>query len=130
MTQPSIVYIDHMGSDLDIVNDARISFSKLSKPGASSTVTIPYTNSEISSRKIAVVPALKKEDIGLIQFLARGCTSASWNDAVRAIVDSMSSAEADALLTWAKRMPTHWTPFGHQIMKFRVKAPVPIRTQC
>jgi thymidylate synthase (FAD) len=31
---------------------------------------------------------------------------------------------------WAKRMPTHWTPFGQQVIKLRMKAPVPVRTQC
>lgn len=132
MSQNTVIYIDHMGTDLSIVNDARISFSKNSQPKDFQTVTIPHSYTEHGMELLTDIPILSSTDIGLIKFLARGCKTSDWNHAVVTLADtsSLELAECERILKWAKRMPTHWTPFGHQIMKFRMKAPVPIRTQC
>lgn len=132
MSQNTVSYIDHMGSDLSIVNDARISFSKNSQPKDYQTIPIPHSHNEHGLWLLTDIPILSIDDIGLIKFLARGCKTSDWNHAVVTLADSSSLEidECERILNWAKRMPTHWTPFGHQIMKFRMKAPVPIRTQC
>ena len=66
-------YRDHMGDDLSVVNAAKVSFGKRSE-----WVRRDLCGDEISwfegeSRKI-----LSEKDQGLIQFLARGCTSGDW----------------------------------------------------
>lgn len=79
MSEITVEYIDHMGSDLMVANVARVSFAKESK--------------EFTYRK----DLAKGSDEGIVDYLAR---------------------------------ENHWTPFGHPQIQFRIKAPVPIRTQC
>lgn len=74
MSQIKVELLDHMGSDLAVVQAARVSFAK-------------DIDSEFDSLK----------DGKLINYLAKH---------------------------------DHWTPFAHTALKFRVAAPVPIRTQC
>lgn len=79
LSEITVEYIDHMGSDLMVANVARVSFAKESK--------------EFTYRK----DLAKGSDEGIVDYLAR---------------------------------ENHWTPFGHPQIQFRIKAPVPIRTQC
>lgn len=72
MSEIKVELLDSMGSDLDVVNAARVSFNNYSG-------------------------IFCDKDEKLIKYLAR------YN---------------------------HWTPFAHTALKFRVAAPVPIRTQC
>lgn len=65
-------YLNHMGDDLAVANDARVSFAKWKEE-------------------------FDKKDAKLIDYLADH---------------------------------NHWTPFAHSMVKLRMKAPVPIRTQC
>lgn len=123
------LYRNHMGSDLEVVNDARISFSVSSKAVDWDTKEIP-NRCELATNTHAEIPILSKGDRGLIKFLARGCRSGEWDSAVGSVIDCFNEAEAHDLLMWVKRMPTHWTPFGQQTVKLRMKAPVPLRTQC
>lgn len=81
MSQIKVELLDSMGTDLDIVNSARVSFDKSSKWGA--------VEGEDYSLSIP--------DAKLINYLAKH---------------------------------DHWTPFAHTALKFRVSAPIPIRTQC
>lgn len=127
------LYRNHMGSDLEVVNDARISFDKTSKPAGFYEVDIPHP-CEHAAQTSTLIPNISKGDQGLIGFLARGCRSGEWEEALDFItgeddLGTVSREQAHQLLTWAKRMPTHWTPFGQQQVKLRMKAPVPIRTQ-
>jgi thymidylate synthase (FAD) len=96
-------YVDHMGSDLSVVNAARVSFENESWyvegdyiPDHDSRhfdAWIRYSDRELNAEK----PILSLADYGLIQFLARH---------------------------------GHWTPTAHPQITLRMKAPVPIRTQC
>ena len=129
-TKPKVVYVNHMGDDLDIVNDARISFSKMSTPLSTTSVEVPLHCNAVSKMDTAQVPSLHKNDVSLIKFLARGCTSKDWSKYLRELVTHEDINAVESLLSYLRNMPTHWTPFGHQSMKFRVSAPVPIRTQC
>lgn len=74
MNQIKVELLDHMGSDIGVVQAARVSFAK-------------DVDSEFDTVK----------DGKLINYLAKH---------------------------------DHWTPFAHTALKFRVAAPVPIRTQC
>lgn len=128
---PNVLYRDHMGHDLAVVNDARISFA--AETGAKGWKTVDTHQPDEGARTQSQVPELEKRDKGLIRFLARGCRSDEWEAALSRSVakDGFASREeAEAFLKHIKRMPTHWTPFGHQMIKLRVKAPTNIRTQC
>ena len=103
--------IGHYGSDLDVVNAARVSFSSES--------------TEFTPR-----------DEHLIKFLARGCTTKDWEELSNSVAvsgrDVCESGDADVygdkyalqeLLAHVKRMPRHWVPFangGHATMHFKV----------
>lgn len=92
MSEIKVELLDSMGSDLDVVNAARVSFSKTSElvdeEGFLGLVPADY----VPPRKV-----LSTADSKLINYLAKY---------------------------------DHWTPFAHTALKFRVAAPVPIRTQC
>lgn len=125
----SVEYLNHMGSDLEVANDARVSFGKRSEWLPSGT---PNDYPGVVWQVIDGRPVnLSKDDANLIGFLARGCRSGDWQSAVDRLADSyLTQREVEEILSWVKRMPTHWTPFAHQVIKLRMKAPVPIRTQC
>ena len=98
-------YLDHMGTDLTVVNAARVSFS------AEST--------ELTGR-----------DIKLIQFLARGCTSGEWFANISILSsENLECDDAEKILKWAKNMPTHWTPFSHAMITMRETVPIFVARQ-
>ena len=39
-------------------------------------------------------------------------------------------AVIEPLMIRLRRMADHWTPFGHCVVKLRITAPLPVRTQC
>lgn len=100
-------YLQHMGSDLTVVNAARVSFDTFREE-------------------------LTKGDHGLIQFLARGCSSKDWDN----LVDELFALRAedgqeavDSLLKHVKNMPTHWTPFSHAMITIRETVPIFVARQ-
>jgi len=97
-------YINHMGSDLDIANDARVSFGKVS-------------------------PELTDRDVRLIGFLARGCEKKDWDHRVNELACTMDPFEVEEAMKWAKRLPDHWTPFAQTAIKLREFMPFPIARQ-
>lgn len=110
-------YIDHMGDDLGIVNDARVSFGK---------------QSEYEYDRINDIWYLKEADKRLIQFLARGCEKKDWDAQVQWLHHgNLPEGELDveAVLKWAKRLPEHWTPFAQTAIKLREFMPIPIARQ-
>lgn len=123
-------YIDHMGTDLSTVNAARVSFGKASD----------WVYSGVDTNGPAK-KALSKRDKGLIQFLARGCTSGDWEDLAKkaALAECGrededggfvgSYEEIEEVLRYVKNMPTHWTPFGHTSITLHIEAPIFIARQ-
>ena len=112
MIQQEAEYIDHMGDDQRVVDVARISFGPLKRE------TTP------------------EQDASLIRFLANGVTSkdkaAILNMIQNGTLASMPSSGAVALQIYEdiRHQATHWTPFAHTAISMRMKAPIPIRTQC
>ena len=96
--------IDSMGTDLTVVNAARCSFS-------------------------AVSTELSKKDIGLINFLARGCMKSDWDDALHEAAMFYDVTELEKILKWAKNMPTHWSPFAHAMITMRETVPIFVARQ-
>ena len=111
-----VTYVDSMGTDLSVVDAARVSFDKKSK-GYDDDGT------------------LSVEDQGLIQFLARGCSSGDWQ---KLIDEAMANGgyifdndwdQAEEWLKHIRRMPDHWTPFAHTAITLHVKAPIFVARQ-
>lgn len=112
MIQQEAEYIDHMGDDQRVVDVARISFGPLKK------VTTP------------------EQDASLIRFLANGVTSKDKAVIINMIQDGSDNystsgkEEAEWLYERIRHQAVHWTPFAHTAISMRMKAPIPIRTQC
>jgi len=127
-----VTYIDHMGTDLSVVNAARVSFGKKSEWDI-------YDYDEevhLESRSITLIPKkrLEDKDKSLIQFLARGCTSGDWEKILddvhsAAEVDGFDESDVEDILKHVKNMPTHWTPFGHTAITLHIKAPIFVARQ-
>ena len=116
-------YIDHMGDDLSVVNAAKVSFGKRSEWHYSGV----DTNGPPDKR-------LHTKDRGLIQFLARGCTSGDW----KSLVDRIASAryegygleeEYESILHHIRKMPSHWSPFAHTTITLHLKMPIFVARQ-
>lgn len=112
MTQQVAEYIDHMGDDKRVVDVARISFGPMKRE------TTP------------------KQDESLIRFLANGVTSKDKAVIINMIQDGSDNystsgkEEAEWLYERIRHQAVHWTPFAHTAISLRMKAPIPIRTQC
>lgn len=106
-------YIDHMGSDLTVVNAARTSFGKESWWADVEKMT------------------LKDGDAGLIRYLATGYRTQEWDEFLDEIMGYALRYDRDAakvLLTNAlhayKRRAQHWAPFGHPHLQIRMTLPI------
>nr|DAH75777.1 MAG TPA: Thymidylate synthase complementing protein [Caudoviricetes sp.] len=113
MTQQVAEYIDHMGDDKRVVDVARISFGPMKK------VTTP------------------EQDASLIRFLANGVTSKDKEQIINWIIEGIDPHYIDDPVETARQLyedirhqAVHWTPFAHTAITLRMKAPIPIRTQC
>lgn len=100
--QIKVEYVDHMGTDLSVVDAARVSFAK--KSAWESVISVDTTRKEDSEEW------LKDHRVH------KGCF--------------VKMSEADAKLINYLAKHEHWTPFAHTAISLRVAAPVPIRTQC
>lgn len=113
MDQMKAIYIAHMGDDLTVVNNARVSFDK---------------ESEWEYDDFGPV-GLKAADQSLIRFLARGLRTSEWDDIVDDILYGDEDKAVD-LIRWYRRLPTHWAPFANGCqVQLHLKAPVAIMRQ-
>lgn len=112
MSQQVAEYIDHMGNDKRIVDVARISFGTLKRE------------------------TTEEKDASLIRFLANGVTSKDKQNIIELIATGLDKpdydgiGDAEELYNQIKHQAVHWTPFAHTAISLRMKAPIPIRTQC
>ena len=105
-------YLAHMGSDLAVVNSARVSFGKASTWAENPVWGINEGTGEpywISAGKVS------DPDAGLIRFLARGCTSGDWDTLIETLIDceAPNRDELLDLVQHIRKMPRHWTPFAN-----------------
>lgn len=114
MSKQQAVYVDHMGNDDSVVNAARLSFG-------------------VDAKKYTPI-----QNKSLINYLAYGVSS---KDVARILAEMKAGAssqlDGDEALQWAMNLyeeirmqDRHWTPFAHTAIQIRMKAPIPIRTQC
>ncbi len=117
MTQIVATYIDHMGSDLSVVNAARVSFGKKSE------WQVDYNKVPCGEEK------LSDADTKLINYLAAGMSSGDlkkWKEQLVTSTDAAIVMEAYDALTHAE---PHMSPFGHAFASFHVKAPIFVARQ-
>lgn len=113
-------YIDHMGSDLSVVNSAKSSFGK--------------QDTEFKP----------KEHTRLINYLARGMTQADYEAKMKEIAnlgsvyadtfdgnqyDGVALDELIKAVEQYRHTPSHWSPFSHATISIRFKAPIAIHAQ-
>lgn len=94
----SCEYIRHMGDDLNVVNNARVSFDKESE-------------------------SLSEQDKGLIRFLATGFRKSEWNEMIQS-VRTMGDEEIHKLFLKLRRHAAHWAPMAHPHVQMRITAPI------
>ncbi len=102
-----VEYLDHMGDDLTVVNAARVSLDKQKD-------------------------SLDANDISLINFLATGMTSKQRQAYLRQIQDAVLNGDdwdVHEILEEYRSTPTHWSPFAHVQVQFRMTAPIFVRSQ-
>ena len=133
-------YIDHMGTDLSVVNAAKVSFGKRSEweyeydtdEGVSQAPAYKFSPSLLNkNRKV-----LSKKDQSLIAFLARGCTSGDWESVVNDVKyfgfeagRGIDTGELGDLLNHIRKMPSHWSPFAHTAITLHLKMPIFVARQ-
>lgn len=106
MTQIKVELLDYMGDDLAVCSAARVSFNKESDWEYPADLIGKYDG-----------------DNWLAECLGDGF---NWNE----LGGLQRLKESDIKLVNYLAKHNHWTPFAHTALKFRVAAPVPIRTQC
>ena len=131
-------YLDHMGTDLSVVNAAKVSFGSRSEWA--------FVNTKKDGTRNFV---LHPKDQSLISFLARGCTSGEWDNLVGEITDKGVAQAYDdfaihpvteeeceeydkelrGLLNHIKKMPAHWSPFAHTAITMNIKMPIFVARQ-
>lgn len=117
--QIAVEYLDHLGTDLTVVNAARTSFGKESdwETNADGTYAGP-------------VNRLKPADAGLIRFLATGFRTKDWDALLDQVIGATlldgqeSRDELTEILQHYKKSAQHWAPFAHPHMQIRMKLPI------
>lgn len=107
-------YVDHMGTDLSVVNAAKVSFGSRSEWA--------FVNTKKDGTRNFV---LHPKDQSLISFLARGCTSGEWASLKR----DVTIGHDDSVFDHIRKMPAHWSPFAHTAITMNIKMPIFVARQ-
>lgn len=122
----------YWGSDLIVVNNARVSFHKESQwiyECRSCKRVDSQPEGGCQTGPCMFERTIKEADKRLIGYLARGCTKDEW-DILNYEAGGADPEELEAILKHVKRMPEHWAPFANgNGLRFLVKAPIPIMRQ-
>lgn len=127
--QIRVEYLDHLGTDLTVVNAARSSFGKESGWNVEHKVH-PHPNDPEAS-VFSEIRTLKPADASLIRYLATGYRTSEWDgflaevrDAVVASFGSGDTSTLTDLLHTYKRRAQHWAPFAHPHLQIRMSLPI------
>jgi thymidylate synthase (FAD) len=136
-----VTYIDHMGTDLSVVNAAKVSFGERSEwendQDDDSWVNPFIGNYRREMRHPDFVGKLSEKGQDLIQFLARGCTSGDWGAIMQSVAECSSEEDQkivydedlEGLLNHIRKMPSHWSPFAHTAISLHLKMPIFVARQ-
>lgn len=124
-----VEYIDHLGSDLMVVNAARTSFGKESAwlPSGNINDYPGVVFQQIDGRPVN----LSKEDANLIRYLATGYRTKEWDEFLDRVIEVATFQDGQesrdnltALLHAYKRRAQHWAPFAHPHLSLRMQLPM------
>lgn len=101
-----VTLVDCMGSDLSVVQAARVSFDK----------------ADAAKRT-------EKMNMDLLRFLATGLRNKERDQLATAIINCETMEEAKALVSRIRKISTHFTPFTHAIASFHIEAPIFVARQ-
>jgi thymidylate synthase (FAD) len=139
-----VTFVDSMGSDLRVVNSARVSFDKQSE-----LLFDCSCGQETFCGRTCVGrhSKLKDSDANLIRFLGRGMTTNDFNEFINDAVEAGDSydnartfsSDGDTIVAARKnlinllyewrRTPEHSSPFRHCYVHFKFKAPIFVARQ-
>lgn len=125
-----VEYLDKMGRDLDIVNDARVSFLTESKYERVQ-VGHRYEASYAPGDRQAVANyelRLSDRDRGLLEFLVRGMPKKEFEGIIQAMAETSDPQEIRRLSKMLDA-PTHFTPFTKVYLKFRITCSIFVARQ-
>ena len=113
MTQIAVTYINHMGSDLSVVNAARVSFGKKSF-GESIEYDLFHDDPEVIKASVA-------------KYKADGWVVTSDVSDWKLTISKPTMGDSKLIKYLAKHK--HLSPFGHAFASFHVKAPIFVARQ-
>lgn len=116
----TVEYIDHMGSDLTVVNAARASFDKASE-WISDIFARPYKDALYQPTSKGY---LKESDAKLIRFLASGYRTGEWERLLDSLASGQDKGRLSHNLRVFKNKAQHWAPFAHPQVQVRVEMPI------
>jgi len=122
-----VEYLRHSGTDLDVVNAAKVSFSKESQ-WEYDTIMVPGFAEAIYPQHIN--PHLSQKDINLINYLARGTSTVEWENIVHDLIGAKDETFVREIVDDLIHKAVHWVPFSHNSITLRMAAPIPIRVHC
>ncbi len=102
----AVTYLDHMGTDITVVNAARASFNK---------------------QKYNAV--IDEKDFALLRFLARGYMQSEWDGLISLLADTSDKKLIESLIWQVKTKATHFQPFTHPQISVRIEAPLAMARQ-
>lgn len=120
-----VEYLDHLGTDLTVINAARGSFGKESEWDYKEEKEITDSvNGYYTSRR---TKTLKPADAKLINYLATGYRTSEWDELlceIRAAVMHGNPADLTEILHTYKRRAQHFAPFCHPHLSIRMSLPI------
>lgn len=119
--QIAATYMDHMGTDLTVVNAARASFDKESTWEYGPPTEHVHEDRSITYRQ---EKRLKPADVKLIRFLARGYRTGEWDELVDYLAGEQDGYAVQKALLGFKNRAQHWAPFAHPQLQLRVTMPI------
>jgi len=122
MTKLKATLEDVMGTDLDVVKDAKVSFNN-----DTTVQPLGWEHVELTPSLRRDQPILTAQQAKLIKFLVRGMSSDDYDDMIAEM--RMNPDSIPELLWKFRKTPIHAAPFGHCFLKFTVEAPVFVARQ-
>lgn len=124
MAQLSVTLDDVMGTDIDPVKDAKVSFDN-----DDTTEPIAWEAVQITPWHCRDQPVLTERQKGLIRYLVRGMATQEYDKLIDSLIGCHDADVIRDALWRFRKTPTHAAPFGHCYLKFTVEAPVFVARQ-
>lgn len=122
MSEMRVEYLDHMGTDLTVVNRARKSYDKVKTEfGPEDAKLIEYLASGLRTKERQ---ALISEIVEIGVYASHNCCE---NDSP---VDNMKARlNASLIIDRIQSIQKHWSPFSHCFVSFHISCPIAVARQ-